>query len=97
MQNTKDGKFNSLKPKHKFSVILLLLFVPIMMFARVYVEKCHTIQQTIFGALIGLFLGYKSHDLYLYINKKYNNILNLDSPIKRIILTGIFFYLTLNN
>ncbi len=93
-RNTKDGKFRSLKKKDKFSVLLLLLFVPIMMFARVYVEKCHTIEQTIFGALIGLFLGYKSHDLYLYINRKYNNILNMDSPIKRIIITILFFYFT---
>lgn len=93
-RNTKDNKFSSLKGKHKFSVFLLALFVPIMMFSRVYIEKCHTVEQTIFGALIGLFLGYKSHDLYLYVNTKYNNILNLDSPIKRILITIIFFYLT---
>ena len=96
-RNTKDGKFSSLKIKHKFSVILLLLFVPIMMFARVYIEKCHTIEQTVFGALIGLFLGYKSHDLYLYLNRKYYNILNLDSPFKRMILSSLFFYLTFYN
>ena len=93
-RNTRDGKFSSLDNKHKFSVIMLLLFVPIMMYARVYVEKCHTLEQTIFGAMIGLFFGYKSHDLYLYINKKYNNILNLDSPLKRILLSILFFYLT---
>jgi len=96
-RNSKDGTFISLDSKHKLSVIILLLLVPIMMFARVYIEKCHTIQQTIFGALIGLVLGYKSHDLYLYINKKYNNILNLESPIKRTGLLLLFFYLTFYN
>ena len=93
-RNTKDGKFSSLDNKDKLSIFMLSLLVPIMMFARVYIEKCHTIQQTIFGALIGLVLGYKSHDLYLYINKKYNNILNLESPIKRMVLLALFFYLT---
>jgi len=93
-KNTKDGKFSSLKTKDKFSVIFLLLLVFIMMFARVYVEKCHTIEQTIFGAGIGLFLGYKSHDLYLFINKKYNNILNIDTLPKRILISVIFIYLT---
>jgi len=95
-RNSIDGKFGSLKNKDKFSVIMLLLFIPIMIFTRVYIEKCHTIQQTIFGAVIGLFLGYKSHYLYLYINKKYNNILNMDSPIKRVILFLLFSYLTFN-
>ena len=93
-RNTKDGKFSSLDNKDKLSIFMLSLLVPIMMFTRVYIEKCHTIQQTIVGALIGLVLGYKSHDLYLYINKKYNNILNLESPIKRMVLLALFFYLT---
>lgn len=96
-KNTKDGKFSSLNKKDKLSVIILLLFVPIMMYARVYLEKCHTIEQTVFGALIGLIIGYKSHDLYLYINKKYNNILNLESPTKRILMLILFFYFTFTN
>ena len=91
---TKDGKFSSLSSKDKFSVIFLLGLVYIMMFARVYIEKCHTIEQTIFGASIGLFLGYKSHDLYLYINKKYNNILNIDTLPKKLVISAVFFYLT---
>ena len=93
-RKTKDGKFTSLSSKDQFSVIFLLLLVLTMMFARVYIEKCHTIEQTIFGASIGLFLGYKSHDLYLYINKKYNNILDIDTLPKKILISVIFFYLT---
>jgi membrane-associated phospholipid phosphatase len=93
-KNTKDGKFSSLKKKDKMSVILLLLFIPIMMYSRVYIEKCHTLEQTIFGATIGLILGYKSHDLYLYINKNYNNVINLQSSKKKLMMFIIFFYLT---
>ena len=89
-----DGKFKSLKSKDKISVVLLALFVPIMMYSRVYIEKCHTIEQTIFGALIGLFLGYKSHNVYLYINKNYNNILNMDCPIKKTIISIIFLFVS---
>lgn len=91
---TKNGKFSSLKSKDKFSVIFLVLLVFIMMFARIYIEKCHTIEQTVFGASIGFFLGYKSHYLYLYINKKYNNILNIDTLPKKLVISAVFFYLT---
>jgi membrane-associated phospholipid phosphatase len=92
-----DGKFKSLKSKDKISIVLLSLFVPIMMYSRVYIEKCHTIEQTIFGALVGLFVGYKSHGVYLYINKHYNNILDMDSPIKKIIISITFFFLMNSN
>lgn len=93
-KKTKDGKFSSLSSTDKFSVIFLLVLVFIMMYARVYVEKCHTIEQTLFGALIGLILGYKSYDLYTYINSKFNNILNMDSVWKRIIISVVFFYIS---
>ena len=93
-KKTKDGKFSSLSSTDKFSVIFLLVLVFIMMYARVYVEKCHTIEQTLFGALIGLILGYKSYDLYTYVNSKFNNILNLDSVWKRIIISVVFFYIS---
>ena len=96
-KNTKDGKFSSLDKKDKMSVILLLLFIPIMMYSRVFIEKCHTLEQTIFGATIGLILGYKSYDLYLYLDKNYINLFNLESSSKKLIMFIIFFYLTFYN
>ena len=35
-----------------------------MMYTRIYIEKCHTIEQTIFGSIIGLILGYQSNKFY---------------------------------
>ena len=61
-----NGKVSGLKKGDRFSIIILLSYVPIMMFSRIFIEKCHTIEQTIFGALIGLFLGFKSNDVYRY-------------------------------
>ena len=94
-KNTTDGKFSSLKQKDKFSVIFLILLVFVMMYARVSIEKCHTFEQTLFGASLGLFLGYKSYDLYSYINKKFSNILKMDSVLKRVVISFIFFYISM--
>ena len=94
-KNTTDGKFSSLKPTDKFSVVFLIFLVFVMMYARVCIEKCHTFEQTLFGASAGLFLGFKSHDLYSYINNKYNNILRMDSVFKRVVISLIFFYISM--
>ena len=95
INKSKDGKFKNLQSKDKFSILFLLILVVLMMYSRVYMEKCHTLEQTIFGSLIGLFLGYKSHDLFTFLNKKYNNILNMDSLTNKIIVSILFFYFTM--
>ena len=52
-------------------IIILLLFALLVSFSRVYVDKCHTIQQVIMGGLFGIlsgiigFYGYKSINNYL--------------------------------
>ena len=54
-----------------FAIIILLLFALLVSFSRVYVDKCHTIQQVIMGGLFGIlsgiigFYGYKLINNYL--------------------------------
>lgn len=54
-----------------FIIIILLLFALLVSFSRVYVDKCHTIQQVIMGGLFGIlsgiigFYGYKLINNYL--------------------------------
>ena len=62
--NSSNGSFSGLKVQAKFSVIMHILYSLLMMFSRVYIQGCHTIEQTIFGTLIGLFIGYISNFLY---------------------------------
>lgn len=45
------------KSKHMYKYILLILLTIVAMLARIYIEKCHTIQQTLIGATIGLLLA----------------------------------------
>ena len=45
--------------------ILLLLFAVFMSYTRVFIEKCHTIQQVIFGAITGISIGLLGSYLYM--------------------------------
>lgn len=49
--------------------ILLVLFGITMSYTRVYVEKCHTLQQVVVGALFGSGLGFLAYYLKPYILK----------------------------
>ena len=48
----------SLHFKDTFKTLILIFLTGIAMYMRVYIEKCHTIPQTIIGALIGVYLAY---------------------------------------
>lgn len=74
--NTKKNKNTIIKiltnKNYKiFIIIILLLFALLVSFSRVYVDKCHTIQQVIMGGLFGIlsgiigFYGYKLINNYL--------------------------------
>ena len=43
-----------------FGYLCFISFISMMAHSRVFI-KCHTIQQTIMGGLIGIFIGYKSY------------------------------------
>tara|TARA_B100000902_G_scaffold71229_1_gene76763 strand:+ start:28 stop:669 length:642 start_codon:yes stop_codon:yes gene_type:complete len=45
--------------------LLLLLFAVFMSYTRVFIEKCHTIQQVIFGAITGISIGLLGSYLYM--------------------------------
>ena len=90
-----DGKFKSLKLEDKISVIVLFSLILSMMYSRAFIQKCHTIEQTIFGALIGLFIGFKSHDLFKYINHKSNGFLERNKVLLKTIISIFFFYFNL--
>tara|TARA_B100001093_G_scaffold494648_1_gene538304 strand:- start:1398 stop:2069 length:672 start_codon:yes stop_codon:yes gene_type:complete len=95
-RKTKDGKFSSLKFEDKISVVMLFMSVIIMMYSRVFIEGCHTIQQAIFGAIIGLFLGYYAYNLYIYFESKilfrYPNFFNKWMPYIKLLFTFIIVY-----
>ena len=95
VKKSKDATFNGLNASDKMSVILLFSYIPIMMFSRVYIEKCHTIEQTIFGSLIGFFIGYSSYDFYQKNIKTINRFFSVDSAITKVILFFLFIYVTL--
>jgi membrane-associated phospholipid phosphatase len=46
------------KTNNIYKYITLIVLTMIAMLMRVYIEKCHTIQQTIIGALIGVILAF---------------------------------------
>lgn len=92
---SKDGKFKSLKIEDKISIIILLFMILLMMYSRFNVQKCHTVEQTIFGAAIGLFLGYKSYNLYLYLDHKTRGFLDKNKFLLKIIVSLFFFYFNL--
>jgi membrane-associated phospholipid phosphatase len=48
----------SLHFKNNFKTLILVFLTCIAMYMRVYIEKCHTISQTIIGALIGVGLAH---------------------------------------
>lgn len=48
----------SLHIKDKLKILILVFLTFIAMYMRVYVEKCHTVSQTIIGALIGVGLAF---------------------------------------
>ena len=68
----------NLNQKHKtllnlglvFKIIVLFIFCIFISFTRVYVG-CHTVQQVIFGGIIGLSFGLIGFTLTNYIIKKY--------------------------
>ena len=49
--------------------VCLILFAVLMSFTRVYVEKCHTLQQVVVGAIFGGGLGFLAYYLKPYILK----------------------------
>ena len=59
-KNTEDIKdINNVKDEYKIHKIVILIILTLMaMYMRVYVEKCHTVQQTIIGSLIGVGLAF---------------------------------------
>lgn len=46
---------------------LLIIFAIIISYSRVWIEGCHTVQQVIVGAIIGVLLGIGSHRLIRHI------------------------------
>lgn len=85
-----DKKFNTLPRRYKISAMILLAYPLIMMYSRIYIEKCHTIEQTIIGAMIGFYFGIKWHNIYT----KYNDNLNINSNKTRMILVILLFLVT---
>ena len=73
-----------------------------MMFSRIYIQGCHTIGQTIFGALIGLVLGFLFNKIYKNCIIKYENkfnsaIIYLDNyKTKSIMIISIIILMTLS-
>lgn len=68
----------------KINIILYFSYILVMMYTRVCIQGCHTLGQTIFGALIGLVLGF-------FFNKLFRNYLhNYENRIK-------YFYYSLEN
>ena len=45
------------KQHNIYKYITLIILTLLAMYMRVYIEKCHTIQQTVIGALIGISLA----------------------------------------
>ena len=88
-----DNTFSGLKRSDKLSVVFLLMTIPIMMYSRVYVECCHTIEQTIFGSLIGYTMGYFSYDIYDKYRESINRTLNLNSNLNRILIFLVCIFL----
>lgn len=91
---TKNGKFSSLKMEDKISVLILFGFILVMMYSRVYIEKCHTLEQTVFGAAIGLYLGFFSHSIYLKFKPMIDRYSKYLSTIK-LLVTMFFLYFSI--
>lgn len=95
-RKTRDGKFKNLNLEDKISVVVLILLIFAMMYSRVYIEKCHTIQQTIFGAAIGVILGFFSHRFYIEFETKviykYPNFFKNCMPLIKILISSLFMY-----
>lgn len=78
LSESPDFTFNSLPNTKKVNVVLYSLYILVMMFSRVYIQGCHTVGQTIFGALIGISLGF-------FFNKLYKNyLIKFDNKFKTI-------------
>ena len=92
-RKSKNNTFSGLNKSDKLSVLFLLLTIPVMMYSRVYVEGCHTIEQTIFGSLIGYSMGYFSYDIYDKYKNNINSILNLNSNLNRILIFVVCIFL----
>jgi membrane-associated phospholipid phosphatase len=88
-----NNTFSGLNKSDKLSVLFLLLTIPVMMYSRVYVEGCHTIEQTIFGSIIGYSMGYFSYDIYDKYKNNINSILNLNSNLNRILIFIVCIFL----
>ncbi len=54
----------------KISIFVHIIYIFIMMYSRIYIQGCHTIGQAIFGALIGLVIGFYSNILFKNFLKK---------------------------
>ena len=53
-----------------YKYILLIVFTLTAMFMRIYIEKCHTVQQTIMGTIIGYMLA---NTLVKYYGNPFDN------------------------
>ena len=62
------------------SVITLIIFGILMGYSRVFITKCHTVQQVIVGSILGIGFGYL-YTIYVYplIRDLYNEVTNQDS------------------
>ena len=62
------------------SVITLIIFGILMGYSRVFITKCHTVQQVIVGSILGIGFGY-FYTIYVYplIRDLYNEVTNQDS------------------
>ena len=98
LSESPNYSFIQLPNTKKVNVVLYLLYIIMMMFSRVYIQGCHTVGQTVFGALIGLYLGFLFNKLFkndfIKFDNKFktitNNLDNYKSKISLIIIIIIF-------
>ena len=92
-KKSKNKSFSGLGRSDKISVLLIFMTIPIMMYSRIYIEGCHTVEQTIFGSIIGYFIGYTSYGYYHQYKEKISNYINLNSAYTKLILLLVFILL----
>ena len=79
-------KFYNASLHSKFSVLIHFSYILIMMYSRVYIAGCHTIMQTIFGALIGIFIGISSNTFYRRYKSRIQRWIAAESIIFKLFL-----------
>jgi membrane-associated phospholipid phosphatase len=87
--------FKCLSLNSKLSVILHFAYILIMMYSRVYIAGCHTVLQTVYGSLIGFFIGTVSNKIYVKYRKFIENTFYIDKFVSKIILLLITVCLSL--